>query len=146
MILTCYAAQRKGFKNGKCRPAVIFQPQKTAMKTMRSSGSSATAGPSSCGVPAPTVASATKLLEESVSLESAQIPIRLLRNLLSSSPAANRTRLGCRYLPARDTRWKTMKDIPANTEYRLGGTWKPGNYLVQINRSGVVTIQQVMKK
>ena len=41
---------------------------------------------------------------------------------------------------------ETLRNIAANTEYRLGGSWKPGQYLVKINKSGQILTRQVLKK
>lgn len=36
--------------------------------------------------------------------------------------------------------------LNANTDYRFGASWKPGHYILQVNISGKVTSQQVLKE
>ena len=39
-----------------------------------------------------------------------------------------------------------INNLNANTDYKLGGSWTPGSYILKINTRGKVTSQKVMKK
>ena len=39
-----------------------------------------------------------------------------------------------------------ISDVTLNTQYRFGASWEPGNYILRINRGGVITSQKVIKK
>lgn len=41
---------------------------------------------------------------------------------------------------------ETITGMSGNTEYRLGESWEPGNYILKINRAGIVSSEKVIKK
>ena len=86
------------------------------------------------------------LLEESESVEFTSYPNPFAAEFVVVIPGSASDEIEMHIFTSSGYPLETIKDIPANTEYRLGGTWKPGNYLVQINKSGAVTTQQVIKK
>ena len=99
-----------------------------------------------CGVPTAMVTLAQTLLSESTSVEFTSDPNPFANESVVVIPGSRSDAIDMQIFTSLGYPLEKIKDIPANTEYRLGGTWKPGNYLVQIKRSGEVTTQQVIKK
>lgn len=98
---------------------------------------------SPCGPPTPDMSTAR--------IDAASVILSIYPNPFSeefsfSIPGTARDHIQLQVFSASGMPIESFPELKANSSYRIGRSWKPGNYILRINVSGNVTSQQVLKE